>query len=71
MFVPEGIAKINGNTLNKMDALGVYTNSSITIETEAEFRLLIMDAPYYKPADFTGLDLFECFKIIEYGFVVG
>jgi len=52
VLVPEGIAKINGSALNKMGAFGVYTNSSITIETEAEFRLLIMDAPYYKPADF-------------------
>ncbi len=45
IFVLEGVLKINGQTLNKRDALGVYNTSSITIETEAESRLLIMDIP--------------------------
>ena len=45
VFVLEGVLKINGSVLNKRDALGVYNTSSITIETEAESRLLIIDIP--------------------------
>lgn len=45
IFVLEGAVKINDSILNKRDALGVYNTSSITIETEAESRLLIMDIP--------------------------
>ncbi len=45
IFVIAGSLKINGQLLNKRDALGVYDTSSITIETEAETRLLIMDVP--------------------------
>jgi len=45
IFVIAGSLKINGQVLNKRDALGVYNTSSITIETEAESRLLIMDVP--------------------------
>ncbi|HWZ15829.1 MAG TPA: pirin family protein [Mucilaginibacter sp.] len=45
VFVIEGSVKINGQNLNKRDALGVYDMSSITIDTEAESRLLIMDIP--------------------------
>jgi hypothetical protein len=43
VFVLEGVVKINNTMVNKRDALGVYDTSSITIETEAESRLLIMD----------------------------
>lgn len=45
VFVLEGSVKIDDSKLNKRDALGVYNTSSITIETEAESRLLIMDIP--------------------------
>jgi redox-sensitive bicupin YhaK (pirin superfamily) len=45
IFVIEGSVKINGQDLNKRDALGVYNTSSITIDTEAKSRLLIMDIP--------------------------
>ncbi|GAC1303442.1 MAG: pirin family protein [Mucilaginibacter sp.] len=45
IFVIEGSVKINGQIVNKRDALGVYDMSSITIDTEAESQLLIMDVP--------------------------
>jgi redox-sensitive bicupin YhaK (pirin superfamily) len=45
IFVLEGIAKIDGQTLNKKDALGVYDTSSVTIDTQANTRLLIIDVP--------------------------
>lgn len=45
VFVLDGCVKINDRALNKRDALGVYDTSSITIETEAQSRLLIMDIP--------------------------
>jgi redox-sensitive bicupin YhaK (pirin superfamily) len=45
IFIIEGAVKINGQDLNKRDALGVYNTSSITIDTEAKSRLLIMDIP--------------------------
>ena len=45
IFVIEGVANIDGHTLNKRDALGVYDLSSLTIETEAQSRLLLMEIP--------------------------
>lgn len=45
IFLIEGSLKINDQTLNKRDALGVYDTGSITIETQADSRLLIMDVP--------------------------
>jgi redox-sensitive bicupin YhaK (pirin superfamily) len=45
MFVLEGVAKIDGQTLNKRDALGVYDTSSVTIETVAQTSLLILEVP--------------------------
>ncbi|MDB5133340.1 MAG: pirin family protein [Mucilaginibacter sp.] len=45
IFVIEGSVKINGQNVNKRDALGVYDISSITIDTETKSRLLIMDIP--------------------------
>ena len=45
VFVLEGSVKINDQVLNKKDALGVYNTSSITIDTQANTRLLIMDVP--------------------------
>jgi len=45
IFIIEGAAKINGQALNKRDAIGVYNTSSLIIETEALTRLLIMDIP--------------------------
>ena len=45
VFLLEGSLKINDQALNKRDAIGVYNISSITIDTKAESRLLIMDIP--------------------------
>lgn len=45
IFVLDGSMKINGQALNKRDALGVYDTDSITIETQADSQLLIMDIP--------------------------
>lgn len=45
VFVIEGAININGVTLNKRDAIGVYDMSSISIETQAPSRLLIMEVP--------------------------
>lgn len=45
VFVIEGAAKIGDSSLNKRDALGVYDSSSLTIETEAKSRLLLIEIP--------------------------
>jgi quercetin 2,3-dioxygenase len=47
VFVIDGSASIGGSTLNKRDALGVYDTSSLTIETEANSRLLFIEVPMY------------------------
>ncbi|WP_345333552.1 pirin family protein [Mucilaginibacter defluvii] len=44
-FLLEGSVEIDGTTLNKRDALGVYDTSSVTIETVAHSRLLILEVP--------------------------
>lgn len=44
-FVIEGSIKLDGTTLNKRDALGVYDTSSITIETETKSRILLIEVP--------------------------
>jgi redox-sensitive bicupin YhaK (pirin superfamily) len=45
VFVIEGGVKIGDQVLNKRDALGVYDISSLTIETEAKSRLLLIEVP--------------------------
>ncbi len=45
IFLLEGAVKIDGDELNKRDALGVYDTSSVTIETVAHSRLLILEVP--------------------------
>jgi len=45
IFVLDGSLKINDQLLNKKDALGVYDTGSITIETQAESQLLLMEVP--------------------------
>jgi len=45
VFVIDGVAKIEDTTLNKRDALAVYDTSSLTIETEAKSRLLLIEVP--------------------------
>ncbi len=45
VFVIEGSAKSAGQVLNKRDGLGVYDISSLTIETEASSRLLLIEVP--------------------------
>ncbi|HEY9197146.1 MAG TPA: pirin family protein, partial [Mucilaginibacter sp.] len=45
VFILEGKAQLNGNVLNKRDAVGVYNTSSFTIETEELTRFLIIDVP--------------------------
>jgi hypothetical protein len=45
IFFIEGGADIDGTTLNKRDAIGVYDTSSFTIETTSPSRVLIMEVP--------------------------
>ncbi|GAA4337697.1 pirin family protein [Mucilaginibacter gynuensis] len=45
LFLLEGSVNIDGTTLNKRDALGVYDTDYITIETVAQSRLLILEVP--------------------------
>lgn len=45
IFLLEGALKINNTHLNKRDALGVYNTDSVTIETAADSRLLIIETP--------------------------
>jgi len=45
VFVLEGNVIIEGCSLNKRDATGVYDTSSFTIETNSETRLLIIEVP--------------------------
>ncbi|MCC8424568.1 pirin family protein [Mucilaginibacter sp. UR6-11] len=45
IFVLEGVVKINDQLLNKKDALGVIDTSSITIDSQANTRLLIIEVP--------------------------
>lgn len=45
VFVIEGSARAAGAVLNKRDGLGVYDTSSLTIETEARSRLLLIEVP--------------------------
>jgi redox-sensitive bicupin YhaK (pirin superfamily) len=45
VFVLDGSVKISDQLLNKKDALGVYDTSSITIDTQATTKLLIIDVP--------------------------
>ena len=45
VFVIDGSVKIDGASLNKRDALGVYNTSSFTIITEAQSRLLLLEIP--------------------------
>jgi redox-sensitive bicupin YhaK (pirin superfamily) len=48
IFALDGAVKINGQVLNKKDALGVVDTSSITIDTQASTRLLIIEVPMLK-----------------------
>ena len=41
----EGESDVDGNVLNKRDAIGVYDTSSFTIETKSQSRLLIIEVP--------------------------
>ncbi|RCH54715.1 pirin family protein [Mucilaginibacter hurinus] len=45
IFLLEGSVIIDGATLNKRDALGVYDTSSVTIETTAQSHVLIIEVP--------------------------
>lgn len=45
IFVLEGDIKIEDVQLNKRDAIGVYDTGSITIHTDTEARLLIIEVP--------------------------
>lgn len=45
VFVIDGAVRLDNTMLNKKDALGVYNTNSITIETEAKSRLLLMEVP--------------------------
>jgi len=41
----EGDSTVDGQALNKRDALGVYDTSSFTIDTKSQSRLLIIEVP--------------------------
>jgi redox-sensitive bicupin YhaK (pirin superfamily) len=41
----EGESNVDGDVLNKRDAIGVYNTSSFTIETKSQSRLLIIEIP--------------------------
>jgi redox-sensitive bicupin YhaK (pirin superfamily) len=45
IFVLEGSIKIDDQMLNKKDAMGVYDTSSVTIDTQTDTRILIIDVP--------------------------
>lgn len=45
VFVLEGQAAINNQTLNKRDALGIYETSALNIDIIENTRLLIIDVP--------------------------
>jgi redox-sensitive bicupin YhaK (pirin superfamily) len=45
IFVLEGGIKINGEQLNKRDAIGVYETDSLSIQTNLKTRLLIIEVP--------------------------
>jgi quercetin 2,3-dioxygenase len=45
IFIIEGSVKVNNQVINKRDALGVYDTASLTIDTEENTRILIMDIP--------------------------
>ncbi|WP_246230078.1 pirin family protein [Mucilaginibacter humi] len=48
IFVLDGSAKIDGQILNKKDALGVDDTSSITIDTQDTTKILIIEVPMLK-----------------------
>jgi redox-sensitive bicupin YhaK (pirin superfamily) len=45
VFVIEGDINIDGQDLNKRDALGVYETDAFTIQTNSESRILIIEVP--------------------------
>ncbi|MES2810073.1 MAG: pirin family protein [Bacteroidota bacterium] len=45
IFVLDGSIKINDQVLNKKDALGVVDTSSITIDIQANTRVLVLEVP--------------------------
>lgn len=45
IFVISGKAVVNGNTLNTRDGLGVWDTESVSVETEEDAKILIMEVP--------------------------
>ncbi len=45
IFIIEGSVKVNDQVLGKRDALGIYDTDTLTIDTEANTRLLVLDIP--------------------------
>ncbi len=45
IFIIDGSVKIDGQVLNKRDAIGISETDSLSIETESLTRVLIMDIP--------------------------
>lgn len=45
VFVLEGTVEIEGQVLNKKDALGIYETASVKIDASEDTRLLIIDVP--------------------------
>jgi redox-sensitive bicupin YhaK (pirin superfamily) len=45
IFLISGQIDVEGSTLNKRDAIGVYDTGSIPIETKSPSRVLILEVP--------------------------
>jgi len=45
IFLISGEIEVDGDTLNKRDAIGVYNTSSVTVSTKSPSRILILEIP--------------------------
>jgi redox-sensitive bicupin YhaK (pirin superfamily) len=45
VFVIDGDVTVNGQTLNKKDAVGVYDTDSISIKADSNSEVLLMEVP--------------------------
>ncbi|RFM29994.1 pirin family protein [Deminuibacter soli] len=50
LFVIDGSVQVNGQQLNKRDALGIWDTDSFTITAGAKAEILLMDVPMQLPA---------------------
>jgi len=47
VFIIEGTAEVDGTTLNKRDAIGVYDTDQFTIEAKTQATVLIIEVPMF------------------------